>query len=123
MWRHDDNVLLTKYSVVGINTIDFSYPANQEVVYTVPDNEHITVRAGDIIGWAFLSESVALQFTNTNEGTQVFRKRDPDISGLLLQDSLAEGDIVDINFGGILRDYSIKATVLGEHFLYFVYYP
>ncbi len=117
MWREDPDDV-TRYLVVGINVIDFSYPANQEVVYIVPDNEIISVQAGDIIGWAFRFQThgVALQYTDNVEGADILRKSDPNLE----QDDLAAGDILvyDI-YEPEMRDYSIKATVSGEHSLFF----
>ncbi|XP_072014892.1 uncharacterized protein [Amphiura filiformis] len=110
VWRH---VSGTQYSVVGINAISAGYPTDEEVVYTVPENEYISVRAGDVIGWAYPTSGIALQYTITVDGSQVLWK--PDTVPPLIQDTLTDNQVVDINYGGNFRDYSIQATVSGTN--------
>ena len=42
----------TKFTIIGINDIPAG-AVNQQVVYSVPENDRIAVQPGDVIGWAF----------------------------------------------------------------------
>ena len=103
VWRPVDDSD-TQFRIVGINDIPVG-AANTPVIYTVPESERITVRAGDVIGWSF-GESVL-----TFNGGGHYRVR---WVGGNLHGSLQVNEVRDINSGVEEREYSIAATVT-EH--------
>ena len=89
-----------QFQIVGINVIPAG-ATNTPVTYTVPDNELIIVKAGDMIGWSH--EGVVPY--NGGGGTRVRW-----LKGHLYA-SLDVGQVHDINYGTGDREYSIAATV------------
>lgn len=99
----------TQFQIVGVNIIPAG-ALNTEVTYTVPDNELITVKSGDLIGW---SHEGVVPF-NTGGGTRV------RFVGGHLYANLVVGLVQTINQGVEDREYSIAATVrtAGKYLLY-----
>ena len=52
IWRPVD-AFESRYKVVGINNIPKGSAIDQTTIYSVPSNERISVKAGDMIGWSF----------------------------------------------------------------------
>ena len=104
VWRPVDGPH-TQFRIVGINDIPAG-AANTPVTYTVPENERITVRAGDVIGWSF-GESVLTY--NIGGGHHSVRWVGRNLHG-----SLQANQLHDINSGIEEREYSIAATT-SEH--------
>ena len=106
VWRSVDDSD-TQFRIVGINEIP-AVPAgavNTPVIYSVPESERITVKAGDVIGWSF-GESVLTY--NVGGHYRV---------GWLVRNllgSIQVNQVYDINSAVEERDYSIAATVT-EH--------
>ena len=100
VWR-PINGSATKFRIVGINDIPAS-PVYTPVVYTVPDNQRITVSSGDVIGWSFGDSVLAY-----NSGG-AYRVR---WLGGNLHGSLQVNQVRDINTGVEYRQYSIAAMV------------
>ncbi len=91
----------TMFKIVGINDIAAGV-VNKPVVYSVPEADRITVQEGDVIGW-FFEEGVLLH----DGGSSTIVRW---VSGV----DIATGQIVDINGGHGMREYSIEATVIGK---------
>ena len=51
IWRKIEG-FPSKFKVIGINEIPAGSVTNQEIIYTVPENERISVKVGDMIGWS-----------------------------------------------------------------------
>ena len=100
VWRPVDRSA-TKFRIVGINNIPAG-PINKVVSYTVPKNERITVKAGDVIGWSFGASVL------TYNGGGSFRVR---WVGGNLHGSLKANQERDIRGGVQKREYSIVAEV------------
>ena len=100
IWRPIDDSA-TQFRIVGINDIPAG-PVNTPVTYTVPENQRITVNAGDVIGWSFGDSVLAY-----NPGGS-YRVR---WLGGNLHGSLQANQVRDINSGVGAREYSIAATV------------
>ena len=100
VWRQVEGSA-TQFQVVGINGIPAG-AVNTLVSYTVPENDRITVKAGDVVGWSFGDSVLAY---NNGGG---FRVRFVDGN---LHDSLQVNQVHDINAGVQEREYSIAATV------------
>ena len=97
----------TQFQIVGINDIPAD-EINQNIVYVVPENKRIRVKAGDMIGWAYTTEA-ALQYslsTDTADDTHLF------YIGGLLYDSLKDSQIHTFAHSTLKsREYSIFATI------------
>ena len=92
----------TTFTIVGINDIPAG-PASAPVVYSVPEDDRIVVEEGDLIGWSF--ESGVLTMTPYRGTTKVRWVGGNPSAGLVT------GQVVDINSGVQIREYSIRATV------------
>ncbi|XP_072017008.1 uncharacterized protein [Amphiura filiformis] len=92
---------VTEFQIVGINNIPAG-AVNTPVTYTVPVNERIAVRAGDVIGWSFGDGVI----TYNNGGNYSVRWVSENLPA-----SLEVNQIVDFNYGVKPREYSIEATV------------
>ncbi|XP_072033285.1 uncharacterized protein [Amphiura filiformis] len=92
---------LTQFQIVGINDIPAG-AVNTPVNYVIPENERITVKYGDVIGWSFGSGVI----TYNGGGSYNLRW-----VGGYLHASLVVDQIVNINGGAGAREYSIEATV------------
>ena len=90
----------TEFQIVGINNIPAG-AVDTPVSYAVPENERITVKSGDVIGWSF-SEPVLTY--GIGESIRVRYK------GKSLQTPLTVDGTFNIN-GVANRDYSIAAVV------------
>ena len=93
-----------EFQIVGINDIGSS-DINTPITYTVPENERIAVKAGDLIGWSFDTPSLAYDMIGND---RIFWK-----SGL---SNLDINQIHTIDFNDAPRDmprrkYSIQATI------------
>ena len=51
IWRKIEG-FPAKFKVVGINDIPAGSVIDQEITYSVPESERISVKAGDMIGWS-----------------------------------------------------------------------
>ena len=51
IWRKIDD-FPSKFKVIGINDIPVASGIDKEIIYSVPENKRITVKAGDMIGWS-----------------------------------------------------------------------
>ena len=91
----------TQFQIVGINDIPAGV-VDTLVTYIVPENERITVKAGDVIGWSF-SGSVLTQNTGGS-----FHVR---YTAQSTHETLRVGESVTINGGVEYREYSIAAIV------------
>ena len=87
----------TKFIIIGINDIPAG-AVNQQVVYSVPENDRIAVQPGDFIGWAF--QNGVLSFTTG--GSALVR--------WVSYSTLNVNQISDFN-GGQNRQYAIEATI------------
>ncbi|XP_072032975.1 uncharacterized protein [Amphiura filiformis] len=92
---------VTQFQIVGINDIPAG-AVNTPVNYIVPENERITVTYGDVIGWSFGGGVI------TYNGGGSYNVR---WVGGNLHASLVVDQILNINDGAQLREYSIEATV------------
>ena len=102
VWRPIDlTANVTQFKVVGINVIPAG-AINTPVTYTVPENERITVEAGDVIGWSFGPSVLAYN----KGGSYQVRWVDRNLNGSLLVNQVHE-----IDTGVEEREYSIAATV------------
>ena len=104
VWRHVPGSS-TQFQIVGINVIPAKPAGNEDIVYFVPENERIAVKAGDMIGWAYESEGPF-------EYTEINARDTPHVyfSDLFIYDSLNETQIYSLP-GFDFREYSILATV------------
>ena len=91
----------TQFKIVGINDIPAG-AVNTPVTYAVPENDRITVKPGDVIGWSF--GSAVLTY---NQGS-TYRVRWVDGN---LHASLQVDQVRDITSGVGNREYSIEAIV------------
>ncbi|XP_072033322.1 uncharacterized protein [Amphiura filiformis] len=92
---------VTQFQIVGINDIPAG-AVDTPVNYVVPENDRITVTKGDVIGWSFGGGVI------THNGGGSYNVR---WVGGNLHASLVVNQIVDINDGMGVREYSIEATV------------
>ena len=60
VWRPVDGST-TKFQIVGINEIPTG-SANTNVTYIVPENQRITVKVGDVIGWSYSNHVLSKDF-------------------------------------------------------------
>ena len=105
VWRRTPSP--TQFSVVGINDIP-AEEINKAVIFSVPKEQRIEVRKGDLIGIAFNEANAKVQYTN--EGavgaveTRWYRDSDPN--------DLQPGQIATTT-GIYDRSWSFSAQVLG----------
>ena len=88
-----------EFQIVGINDIpagDIDTP----VAYTVPENERIEVKSGDLIGWSFGSSSLAFDYGGDHRILWKRNLNDLDVN-----------QIRTIDEGNEKREYSIEATI------------
>ena len=97
----------TQFQIVGINDIP-AEEINRDIVYVVPENKRIRVKARDMIGWAYTTEA-ALQYslsTDTVDDTHLY------YIGGHLYDSLKDSQIHTFVQSTLnSRDTSILATI------------
>ena len=95
------------FEVVGFNTIRVS-PANTPITYVVPTSQRITVKKGDIIGWAFGPSALSYSAGSGTNDTVLSLYGD-----LTHTRQLAVGKVLYLNHGtpSLLRQYSLSATV------------
>ena len=91
----------TKFRIVGINDIPAG-AVNTPVTYTVPVNQRITFKAGDVIGWSFGDASLAYNKGGGYRVRWLFGN---------LHASLQVNQVRNIQTGAEEREYSIAATV------------
>ena len=91
----------TKFRIVGINKIPAG-KVNGLVSYTVPKNERITVKAGDVIGWSFGASVLTYNGGGSHRVRWV---------GGNLHEGLKANQERNINGGVQKREYSIAAKV------------
>ena len=91
----------TQFQIVGINDIPAG-AVNTTVTYTLPENESIIVRAGDVIGWSF-GEAV-LPFNGGGDYRVRWLKKTDQLG------NLAVNQVHNITKGVKEREYSIAAT-------------
>ena len=101
VWRPIDGSA-TQFRIVGINGIPAGV-VDTLVIYTVPENQRITVKAGDVIGWSFGDSGVLAYHVGG-----IYR-----VTWLAgnLYDSLQANQIRVFNTGVEERDYSIAVSV------------
>jgi len=90
----------TQFKIVGFNDIPAG-AANTQVDYIVPEQERITAEAGDVIGWSFGDGVI------TYNGGGDYNVR---WVGGHLHSGLEVDQVLNINAGNGLREYSIEAT-------------
>ena len=100
VWR-PINTSATQFRIVGINNIPAG-AVNTPVTYTIPENQRISVKAGDVIGWSFGDSVLPYNFGGANR----VRYLKGNLNGSLTN------QVLDINFGVWEREYSIAATVV-----------
>ena len=102
IWRKVEG-FPSKFKVVGINEIPVGSVTNQEITYTVPENERISVKAGDVIGWSH-GPALLSWILGGNHLTQI------QYVSRINQPTLEENQIVAFSH---LEDrhYSIQVTV------------
>ncbi|XP_072033325.1 uncharacterized protein [Amphiura filiformis] len=92
---------VTQFQIVGINDIPAG-AVDTPVNYVVPEDERITVTYGDVIGWSFGGGVITYNLGGSYNVRWV---------GGYLHASLVVDQIVNINSGVEVREYSIEATV------------
>ncbi len=105
VWRRTSTP--TQFSVVGINDIAAG-PINTAVTYSVPKDQRIEVRKGDLIGLAMKETNAKVPYRNGGADitqTRWLRNNNPD--------TMQPGDIVDLITGVTDRSWSFSAQVLG----------
>ena len=101
IWR-PVNGYPTKYKVVGINNIPKGSAIDQTTIYSVPLNERISVKAGDMIGWSYDGPNGVIAFTfNSKYAANV---------KIIYGASLDVNQTVDFNITQE-RHYSFEVTV------------
>ena len=100
-----------QFQIVGINDIPAG-AVNTPVRYIVPQNDRITVKAGDVIGWSFRYSALTFDYGGD------YRVRWLNNNQL---DNLRVNQMINITGGVATRDYSIAATVneLGKQLIYY----
>ena len=101
VWRQIEGSA-TQFQIVGINDIPGG-AVNTPVTYTVPEDERIIVRAGDVIGWSF-GEAVLPYNEGGDYRVRWLQKTDQ-------LGNLTVNQVHDIIKGVTNREYSIAATV------------
>ena len=102
VWR--PTAVDTQFHVVGINDIPAG-PINEAVVYTVPRDERINVKQGDVIGVGWSDSSPQITWSrgeNTAAASRWYRQADP--SNLQVGDSRSTSGAQD-------RSWSFSALV------------
>lgn len=88
----------TQFKIIGFNDIPAS-EINTPILYTVPENERITVRQGDVIGFSY--DQASLGFDKGGNTRLLY--------GRYLEITIDQ--IVDVARGPVKRSYSFQATV------------
>ena len=103
VWR-PVNGSATKFQIVGINDIPTG-SVNTIVTYIVPENQRITVKVGDVIGWSFDNHVLS-----KDSGGNYHVRWLGDLHGSLQVNQVHDFYSGETN-GGANREYSITATV------------
>ncbi len=104
VWRRESGSS-TRYKIMGINDLQSS--STGRTSYTVPEDEQIFVKPGDVIGWSY-SHSYSLRYSGSRYSYTEDLIR---YVGGNLASSLQVNQVVDINSGSEYRKYSIWADV------------